>query len=76
MFMYDWDYDVMSAVITGHFLPVGDCPGYVTFILDLHYGMPLALCVSFSLWSNVVIFVSSWLLSNVFWSFCTDCIYV
>ena len=57
-----------AAVITGHFLRVGDCPGYVRFILD---GMPLALFVSFSLWSNVVTFVSSWLLSNVFWSFRT-----
>ena len=48
------------------FLPVGICPGYVTFIWDLHYGMPLALFVSFSVWSNVVTFESSWMLSNVF----------
>ena len=36
---------VTTAVIMGHFLPVGDCPGYVTFMLDLYYGMPLALFV-------------------------------
>ena len=64
--LYDWDGSVML-----HFLPVGDCPGYVTFILDLHYGMPLALFVSFSLWYTMVTFVSSLLLSNVFWSFRT-----
>ena len=48
-----------------HFLPVGVCPDYVTFIWDLHYGMPLALFVLFCFWSNVVSFESSWLLSNV-----------
>ena len=41
----------MNAVIMRYFLPVGVCPGYVTFVLDLHYGMPLALFVSFSFWS-------------------------
>ena len=53
------DMEDRSAVITRHFLPVGDCTGYVTFILDLHYGMSLALFVSFSLWYNVFALVSS-----------------
>ena len=66
----------MNAVITRHFLPVGDCPGYVTFILDMHYGMPSALLVSFSLWSNVLTFDSYLLFSNVFWYLRTSCIYV
>ena len=47
---YGWDGGVMSFDGCSYCKTLIDCwataPGYVTFILDLHYGMPLALFVS------------------------------